>query len=473
MSKLDSLTLDGLSHFIVLGKRSGFRRVPQHLLITDRYELANALRPFTDVRASDLPRLRLFYRRISQSQKLPETGEFAGHLALALLAAGYCAAKVQKDVGGELPIEAVRDIKPLEAAGVLTASPEDKYARVLEMVPQYLPGEMKGAFANLVTPEAIGTTVAILVLWAGSHALGVGFAIDVLLLAIGFAMAGWSIFAAVGDVIEFFEIMNTARSDADLNRAAKKLAGAIAALGVGTFIALLTRGAGRIAAAKKASVARKPKGGGGDAVGSRTVPQSAMPKTGDGPRRSTRKKTKTENDDLQPTPKSSAANADDLASIRSRHNLSDRNTVAASRTDIAGLEDQLFEGLSPALRREAGLESLDDLYGIDRPIRSPNPNPIASRHAEEDVLNALAKQIDDLGLTEAQLNGRTVNVHISNPKGVCNVCYQGLGKSTASPGVIRQFSERYPGLNVHVTAEGGAVRPGINSVTVRGGQIVD
>lgn len=278
MSKLDSLTLDGLSHFIVLGKRSGFRRVPQHLLITDRYELANALRPFTDVRASDLPRLRLLYRRISQSQKLPETGEFAGHLASALLAAGYCAAKVQKDVGGALPIVAVRDIKPLEAAGVLTASPEDKYARVLEMVPQYLPGEMKGAFANLVTPEAIGTTVAILVLWAGSHALGVGFAIDVLLLAIGFAMAGWSIFAAVGDVIEFFEIMNTARSDADLNRAAKKLAGAIAALGVGTFIALLTRGAGRIAAAKKASVARKSKGGGG-ASDSRQVPQSALPKT--------------------------------------------------------------------------------------------------------------------------------------------------------------------------------------------------
>ena len=63
--------------------------------------------------------------------------------------------------------------------------------------------------------------------------------------------------------------------------------------------------------------------------------------------------------------------------------------------------------------------------------------------------------------------------HISNAGGVCNVCYQGLGNSTATPSVVRQFSERYPGMNVRITAEGGTVRPGVDSITVRGGQIVD
>lgn len=153
--------------------------------------------------------------------------------------------------------------------------------------------------------------------------------------------------------------------------------------------------------------------------------------------------------------------------------MSGRDTVAAARTDIPGLQGQTFEGLSPALRREGGLQSLDDLYGANRPIKSPNPNPIASRHAEEDIFNGIAQQIDYSGLTAAQLNGRTVNIHISNAGGVCNVCYQGLGNSTATPGVIRQFSERYPGLNVRITAEGGTVRPGVDTITVRGGQIID
>jgi len=172
-------------------------------------------------------------------------------------------------------------------------------------------------------------------------------------------------------------------------------------------------------------------------------------------------------------PNRTLANADDLADVRTRYGLSGRDTVAVARTDIPSFQGQTFEGLSPALRREGGLQSLDDLYGTSRPIKSPNPNPIASRHAEEDIFNSIAQQIDNSGLTATQLNGRTVNIRISNAGGVCNVCYQGLGNSTATPGVIRQFSERYPGLNVRITAEGGTVRPGVGSITVRGGQIVD
>ncbi len=265
MSELDFLKLEGLSQTLVLGKRSAFHHLPLRLVITDRYELANALRPYARPRGAELPRLKSFVRRISPNRKPLETDDVARHFAAALLSAGYCALKLQRDVGGELPVELASDIRPIEATNIHNARPEDKYARVLELVPQHLPGEMRGAFAELVSPAAIGTTVGVLVLWAGSHALGVGFAIDVLLLAIGFAMVGWSIFGAVGDVIDFFKIMGTARNDADLNQAAQKLAGAIAALGVGAFIALLTRGAGRIAAAKKASVPRKSGGGGAPA----------------------------------------------------------------------------------------------------------------------------------------------------------------------------------------------------------------
>lgn len=291
MSQYDSLRLDGATHIIVLGKRSDFAGLPRHFVIVERSELANTLRPFSSPKAADLPRLKQFYLRVSLSKQLPQADDFAGHFAAALLAAGYCAVRVKKDQGGpSLPVALARDIKPIDAQSFHGASPEDKYARVLEMVPQHLPGEMKGAFAELVSPAAIGTTVAILVVWAGSHAIGVGFAIDVLLLAIGFAMVGWSIFSAVGDVIEFFEIMESARNEADLNRAAQKLAGAIAALGVGTFIAILTRGAGRIAAARKGSVARKSGGSGGGAAASEAEIAKYRPKTEDSAPRKKRNK---------------------------------------------------------------------------------------------------------------------------------------------------------------------------------------
>ncbi|WP_282606546.1 HNH/ENDO VII family nuclease [Pelagibius sp. Alg239-R121] len=288
MSQFDSLQLSGLSHTIVLGKRSDFAGLPQRVKILDRSELANTLRSFTSPNSADLPRLMQFYRRISLSPQMPEGRDIADLLAAALLASGYCGIKIRKGVEGpSLPVERAGEIKPIGATSFPSASSEDKYGRVLEMVPQYLPGEMKGAFAELVTPEAIGMTVAILVVWAGSHAVGVGFAIDVLLLAIGFAMVGWSIFGAVGDVLEFFEIMENARGDADLNRAARKLASAIAALGVGTFIALLTRGAGRITAARKANVPRKSSGSSAAASDSQIA--KYKPKTEDSKPRKTRR----------------------------------------------------------------------------------------------------------------------------------------------------------------------------------------
>ena len=64
-------------------------------------------------------------------------------------------------------------------------------------------------------------------------------------------------------------------------------------------------------------------------------------------------------------------------------------------------------------------------------------------------------------------------IHISNPGDICNVCYQGLGASNATAGVIKKFSERYPGLNIRITVEGGTVRSGVASILVRGGEIVE
>ena len=70
-------------------------------------------------------------------------------------------------------------------------------------------------------------------------------------------------------------------------------------------------------------------------------------------------------------------------------------------------------------------------------------------------------------------NGRTVNIHISNQSGVCTACYQGLTNPSVPAGVVRQFSERYPGVTIRITSDGGVARPGVQELVVRGGAVVE
>ncbi|MDR0191806.1 filamentous hemagglutinin N-terminal domain-containing protein [Pseudomonas yamanorum] len=167
------------------------------------------------------------------------------------------------------------------------------------------------------------------------------------------------------------------------------------------------------------------------------------------------------------------ATADDLAVTRAKYNLPDGNTIGVARTDIPGFESDVIEGLSPVLRRNSGLPSLDELYGEARVIKSPYNNPLFTRHAEEDLFNNVANKIDKQGLTAAQLDGRVVDVKISNASGICNKCSAGLTGNSDLNGVVKQFSQRYPTLLLRVTAEGGAAMPNRLTVLVKDGRIVN
>ncbi|WP_338479156.1 VENN motif pre-toxin domain-containing protein [Pseudomonas trivialis] len=167
------------------------------------------------------------------------------------------------------------------------------------------------------------------------------------------------------------------------------------------------------------------------------------------------------------------ATADDLALTRAKYNLPDGNTIGVARTDIPGFESEVVEGLSPVLRRNSGLPSLDELYGEARAIKSPYNNPLFTRHAEEDLFNNVANKIDRQGLTSVQLDGRVVDVKVSNASGICNKCSAGLTGNSDLNGVVKQFSERYPTLLLRVTAEGGAAMPNRLTVLVKGGKIVN
>lgn len=146
------------------------------------------------------------------------------------------------------------------------------------------------------------------------------------------------------------------------------------------------------------------------------------------------------------------------------------HTIGAARCSVPGLETKGYFGVSSSLRRKAGQPLLDELYGTDRPIKSPNPNAQKRDHAEEDMLNAIHQDLETLGLSDAALDGHVIDVLISKDDGVCTTCSGGLLPYKYKDGVIKQFSRMYPTLTLRISAQGGNA---LNFTPVIDGEVVD
>jgi len=120
----------------------------------------------------------------------------------------------------------------------------------------------------------------------------------------------------------------------------------------------------------------------------------------------------------------------------------------------------MFEGASPKVLREAGLPPAQP-----GPIAAPHKNPLFTRHAEEGLANQLVRAVEDKGLTAADLDGRTLDILVSQP--VCSACKAGLADPNASSGVLKQLSQRYPGLTIRVGVDGSS-----EGLTVLNGQVI-
>ena len=120
---------------------------------------------------------------------------------------------------------------------------EDRFINVMNRTGPKLPEEIRDEFMVLLQPQALAMIVGVLVVWAASHAFGVGFVADVILLAVGAAFLGFQIWSVADDFAEFIKKTYYARTETDLEQASKHLANFIAVVGVGAFIAILTKGA--------------------------------------------------------------------------------------------------------------------------------------------------------------------------------------------------------------------------------------
>ena len=134
---------------------------------------------------------------------------------------------------------------------------EDRFINVLQRTGPKLPDEIREEFMALLQPQALAMIVAVLVVWAASHAFGIGFVADVILLAVGAAFLGYQIWSVADDFAEFMKKTYYAKTDTDLEQASRHLANFIAVVGVAAFLAVLSRGA-KGAGNKLSSIKLKP-----------------------------------------------------------------------------------------------------------------------------------------------------------------------------------------------------------------------
>jgi hypothetical protein len=121
---------------------------------------------------------------------------------------------------------------------------EQKVEEAMRRSLPLLPASARSMVEGLLSPESIAIVAATLVVWAGSHLVGVGEIVDIILLAAGVLTLGFSVFTGARELYDFARLSVKAQTDADLDLAAKHFANAVTILGVSTIQALLLRRAG-------------------------------------------------------------------------------------------------------------------------------------------------------------------------------------------------------------------------------------
>jgi len=131
---------------------------------------------------------------------------------------------------------------PVNTNPVSLWSREDKVLEAIKRSYPYLDDHTVEILKSMVTPEAVGIMVGVLVVWGASHFFGVGEIADVILLILGAAAVGMSVFTAAEHLYGFANKSIYAQSEADLDQAGYHFSRAVTILGVEAVMAILFKG---------------------------------------------------------------------------------------------------------------------------------------------------------------------------------------------------------------------------------------
>lgn len=127
-------------------------------------------------------------------------------------------------------------------SNVSTMSFEARLEAVFRKAAVLLPGDLGRHLLALVSPESLAIMAGVIVIWAASHFAGVGEIADVALLVGGWLTIGAGAWTGCHKLLSFALTTRSARSEADLDQAARDLAEAVTVLGVDVALGLLFRG---------------------------------------------------------------------------------------------------------------------------------------------------------------------------------------------------------------------------------------
>ncbi|WP_024878095.1 hypothetical protein [Methylosinus sp. LW3] len=260
------------SETLILGPRSAFAGLAgrDRRALVSEYEVRRRLRlALADPEGADALR-RAFALWREEGARIREADDHALIDRVARMSRnGALAAFVVQDRAKGLGVSTA-------AAGPGSASPaganvtganvtgmnlQERLAATLRLVPNHLSGTTKQAFAELIEPKALATTVEVLALWAISHAFGAGEAIDAVLLAAGLYFGGAQVWGGLHALFHALDLIRMAQSVTQLDEAAAIFAEGVTKLGIAVLIAALTHGATKKAARwteKKPSLRNTP-----------------------------------------------------------------------------------------------------------------------------------------------------------------------------------------------------------------------
>jgi hypothetical protein len=120
---------------------------------------------------------------------------------------------------------------------------QDRLGETFKRTLPKLGPEARAQLAAMINPQSLAIIAGVLVAWIVSHAFGVGEIIDIILLVVGAAAVGLSVFTGLDHLYDFAVGAYRARTAPELDVAADHLAKAISILGIQAVLAVLFRGA--------------------------------------------------------------------------------------------------------------------------------------------------------------------------------------------------------------------------------------
>ena len=108
---------------------------------------------------------------------------------------------------------------PIAVNAVERMSVLDRFKEVCRALP-YMPDAAKDQFVQLLSPSSLEIMAGMFVIWAGSHAVGVGEAGDLILLGMGIGFLGMQALTAGKHLLLMIQLTVDARTEDDLDQAA-------------------------------------------------------------------------------------------------------------------------------------------------------------------------------------------------------------------------------------------------------------